>query len=125
MVRRVSRDADAGSIRHPDLWKPLEEQAESAPLTATVLAVVIAGLFIPFSPVANDAGVYGTARSVLFLSRCRNRQRIWRWWKSRSGGFFKALLRLEFAVMQILKAGALYFSLVFGAGLVLGTVRVL
>jgi hypothetical protein len=39
--------------------------------------------------------------------------------------FTDPLVRMQKAIMQILKAGVLYFALVFGAGFVLGAIRTL
>jgi len=53
--------------------------------------------------------------SILQLARFRGR----------STGFTDTLVRMQKAIMQILKAGVLYFAFVFGAGFVLGAIRTL
>jgi len=52
-------------------------------------------------------------------------QKDWNLWLGWAAGSSAGHHQIRQAVIQILKAGALYFALVFGAGFVLGIIRVL
>ena len=69
LVRGVAGDADAGPVCHSHSGNPLRSRP-SRSLTIAVIAIVVIGMVLPYTPLGRTTGFHAAARALLSLSHC-------------------------------------------------------